>query len=255
MNRKLEIDALKDEKAKLQRQLDDLHDRLSALEKDHEPKPRAPSLKSTTPLRDQILDLLDDAKIPLNSLLLASLMRPLYGRQVPSTRFGTLSNDESKSYESSRARPIYLCHCITYDHGEPVKRFWARSDWPLADRIMGPMTGRVLFMRGAMWVISMSQKVESGERTAVSADTLKYIAADQARDAGIAVKRGEFPYDAWLASIDESLQRLERDDRELREGAAAALSQTLTDYAQLFGSRKGLVSLPGSRPSWRSAME
>lgn len=254
MNRKHELDALKNEEAELQRRLEELRHRRSALE-NGEPPRAAPTSKSTPPLRDQILDLLSEAKAPLNSLLLAGVMRPLYGRQVPSTRFGTLSNDESKSFESSRARPIYLCHCLTYDHGQPVKRYWARSDWPLAERIMGPMSGRVLFMRGALWAISLAQRAERGERAVVSIEILKYIAADQARDAGIAVKRGEFPYEAWLSAINESLQQHEEEDRSLREGAASALLQSLSERDQLFGSRKGFVSLPGSRPSWRSAME
>ena len=254
MDKKHELNALDQEEAELQRRLDQVRQRRAHLEESASPRSSASS-KAGPALRDQLLDMLDDAKTPLNSLLLASVMRPLIGRQVVSTRFGTLSNDEVKSYESSRARPVYLCHCLTYDHAQPVKRFWARSDWPFAERIMGPMTGRVLFLRGAAWAIASAQRAEEDSSSAADVEKLKYVAADQARDAGLTVKRGEFPYVEWLRDLDALLQRYLPEDQALREDVAPGLSERLTEQEQLFGSNKGLVSLPGSRTTWRSASE
>src|SRR5690606_20042116 len=132
--------------------LNEVRERRAELE-----KLMSPREKNGRPLRDITLDMLQAARCPLNSLLLASVIRPLHGRSIAATRFGTLSNDEARSFESSRARPVYLCHCITYDQGQAVKRFWARSDWPLADRIMAPMTGRILFLKGAAWTINLAR--------------------------------------------------------------------------------------------------
>src|SRR5581483_5439819 len=133
--------------------------------------------------------------------------------------------DEIKSYDSSRNRPVYLCHCITHDRGEAVKRFWARSDWPLADRIIGPMSGRVLFLRGAAWTIGLAKAINDGKLTAASRDVLNDVAADQARDFGILVKRGEFPFDEWLRAINAAVDHYEPEDRAIREAAALALSE------------------------------
>ena len=254
MDKKHELDALDREEADLQRRLEEVRERRAHLGKSTSAKPPGGG-KAGPALRDQLLHLLDEAKAPLNSLLLASVMRPLLGRQVMSTRFGTLSNDEVKSYESSRARPVYLCHCLTYDHAQPVKRFWARSDWPLAERVMGPMTGRVLFLRGAAWAIASAQRAEGDPSVAADVDKLKYVAADQARDAGLTVKRGEFPYVEWLRDIDALLQRHLPEDLALRKDVAPGLAERLSEHEQLFGSSKGLVSLPGSRATWRSASE
>lgn len=251
MKERTQIDALKTEEAALERRLAELREQRMALEKGT----RTRSLDGVRPLRDLVLDMLADAGWPLNSLLLASVARPLHGRNIPSTRFGTLSNDEAKSYESSRARPVYLCHCLTHSQGEPVKRFWARSDWPLACRIMGPMTGRVLFLRGAAWTIELACAVETGERTAENLELLKYLAADQARDAGLPVKRGDFPYEDWLSAIEVALERHVDEDRALREDAAKVLATALADRELLFGSPKGMVSLPGSNANWRSTAE
>ncbi|MEO7691193.1 MAG: hypothetical protein ABIS51_18060 [Sphingomonas sp.] len=251
MDHPADIYRLRSEEAELERQLEELRTKRIALEQKVKPRSR----DNARPLRDLVLDLVQDAGAPLNSLLLASVIRPLQGRVVPATRFGTLSNDEAKSFDSSRARPVYLCHCLTHDQGQAVKRFWARSDWPFAERIMGPMTGRILFLQGAAWTIKLARLVEGGELAADNLEVLKYVAADQARDAGLSVKRGEFPYEEWLAAIADAIDRYIGEDRALRETAAVVLAVRLDDRERLFGTRKGLVSLPGSTPSWRSAIE
>ncbi|RST30123.1 hypothetical protein HMF7854_04255 [Sphingomonas ginkgonis] len=246
-----DLDRLRDEEAELELQLAALRAKRVALEK----RVRPARQESTRPIRDLVADMLDEAATPLNSLMLAGIIRPLHGRTVPATRFGTLSNDEAKSYDSSRVRPVYLCHCLTHDQGRAVKRFWARSDWPLADRIVGPMSGRILFLRGAAWAIDLARRVEAGELIAEQPEVLQYVAADQARDAGLSVRRGEFPYDEWLKAISGALDRHSDHDRVLREKAALELAARLNDRELLFGSRNGLVSLPGSSPSWRSAID
>lgn len=246
-----DIDHLKAQEADLERRLNEVRERRAELEKLARPH----GGKRGRPLRDITLDMLQEAQCPLNSLLLASVIRPLHGRNIPATRFGTLSNDEASSFDSSRARPVYLCHCLTYDQGQAVKRFWARSDWSLADRIMGPMTGRILFLKGAAWTINLARLVNEQRLVADNPDTLQYVAADQARDAGFPVKRGDFPYDEWLTAIAAAIDRHDAKDRILREAAAVELAQQLSERDQLFGSRTGLVSLPGSRGSWRSTID
>jgi hypothetical protein len=250
MAKKTEIEDLKTQEAALERQLATVRVKRMALE-----RTSRSSKESMRPLRDVVLDTLADANFPLNSLLLSSIVRPLYNRNIPSNRFGTLSNDEMKSYDSSRPRPLYLCHCMTYDNGHAVKRFWARSDWTLAARIMGPMSGRVLFLQGAAWIIALARSVEEGTRTADSLEILKYVAADQARDAGLPVKRGEFPYKEWLSVIDATLKRHIEADQVVREESAKTLQAKLSDRELLFGTTTGFVSLPGSSPTWRSAIE
>jgi hypothetical protein len=246
-----DLDRLKSEEADLERRLLEVRRRRADLERRSRGRPE----DGRRSLREITLDMLQESGCPLNSLLLASVIRPVHGRNIPSTRFGTLSDDEVRSYDSSRPRPVYLCHCLTHDQGQAVKRFWARSDWPLTERIMGPMTGRILFLKGAVWTINLARLVEDGLLVAADSDTLKYVAADQARDAGLSVKRGEFPYEGWLATIKGALDRHLAEDRVVREVASKALVARLSDRELLFGSRAGFVSLPGSSQSWRSTLD
>src|SRR5437868_6165875 len=96
-----DVDRLKSEEAELERRLNEVRERRAELERS---RPRGG--KGGRPLRDITLDMLQEARCPLNSLLLANVIRPLHGRNIPSTRFGTLSNDEATSFDSSRARPV-----------------------------------------------------------------------------------------------------------------------------------------------------
>ncbi len=246
-----DIKRLLDEEAELQLRLKAVQEKRAALQS----KARSKTAHPVRPIRDIVVEALAEAKTPLNSLLLASVIRPLQGREIPSTRFGTLSTDEIKSYELSRRRPVYLCHCITHDRGDAVKRFWARSDWPLADRIIGPMSGRILFLKGAAWAIGLAKAAEEGKLVVAIPELLNYVAADQARDVGVGVRRGEFPFDEWLRAIEVSIERYEPEDREIREAAALALSERLNERALLFGAPPGFVSLPGSHKDWRSARD
>lgn len=99
-----DIDHLKAQEADLERRLNEVRERRAELEKLMRPRGE----KKARPLRDITLDMLQEANCPLNSLLLASVIRPLHGRSIPSTRFGTLSNDEASSFDSSRAPGLSL---------------------------------------------------------------------------------------------------------------------------------------------------
>ena len=250
-DRAADIEGLKTEEAELQRRLDELRERRVELERLSRPRGK----KRGRPLREIVLDMLQESQCSLNSLLLTSVIGPLHGRKVASTRFGTLSNDEAKSYDSSRARPVYLCHCLTHDKGQAVKRFWARSDWPLSERVMGPMTGRVLFLKGAAWSINLARLADEQDLQVSDPEMLRHVAADPARNAGVQGKRGDFPYEHWLAAIASAIDRHEPDDLKVREEAAVKLQQELPERDLLFGSKEGFVSLPGSTKSWRSAID
>jgi len=238
----MEIHELRQEEKELERRLAEVRSQLSAK---HQAASGARFIERR-PLRELILDTLGEARTPLNSLLIASVFKPLYERDVPATRFGTLSADEQRSFDSSRPRPVYLCHCLTHDRGQAMKRFWARSDWPLEDRIIGPMTGRVLFLKGAEWVIQLASAAGEG----ADADRLRFVAADQARDAGCQVQRGNFPFRDWITHIQAQITRYSESDRAVRVQAGSELATRLGERALLFGAPGELTSIPGTSKRW-----
>lgn len=193
-------------------------------------------------LRETLLDCLSDFGLMAYSQQLAIYAKGRVGREIPSTRFSSLSRDEENAARNNRTREVWLCHGLTFDRGEPIRRLWARSDWPLHERIVAPTTGRVLYLRTAARLAELALRDQA---VAADAEMLKYLAADSARDLGLPFKRGEFPLDVWRESALTQLEPLEEADRAARVEAAERLAQELPPLAQLFGRPQRPVVLPG----------
>jgi len=241
-----DAEQLREEEAALERQLAAIRKKRIAAE-----RKSSGASGPRQPLRETVLDFLFDADFPLNSLLIAAVASPLLGKDLTSNRFGTLSNDEAKSYDSSRVRPVYLCHLLNAEGGEAIKRYWARSDWPLERRVLGPLSSRVLFLKGADWC----SRLAANEENVSDPEKLRFVAADQARHAGLPVKRGEFPFAEWRSAIANELSKYEEQDAVTRKVAAERLEKELSDRELLFGATPGLISIPGTNDSWRKVGE
>lgn len=202
-------------------------------------------------IRDVVLDVLHMLQCVAYSQQIAGLARAFFGREIAPTRFGTLSRDEERAYGGKRSSPrtAWLCHALTYDQGEPIRRLWARSDWPLADRIVGPLTGRVIYLRLAARLAELASQSE----WATDPELLKYIVADAARDLVPGFKRGLFPLDDWRNAALAQLASVEEEDAALRREAADRLEQQLSSEQLLFGRKSGLTLLQGGRSENRGA--
>lgn len=184
------------------------------------------------PLRALILDALEEIGSPTYTRELILFLRARYGREVPPTRFGSLSSDERNAFERGGPRPVWLCHGITWDRGEAIKRLWARSDWPLERRLVAPTTGRVQHL---LLTRRLSEMAQQEADTAADPDMMRILAADHARDLpGIIFRRGEFPLEEWRSVADRILAEVLPRDEESRREAARRLT-ALTPAHQLFG--------------------
>jgi hypothetical protein len=83
------------------------------------------------PVREVVLEYLDDLGWPANARELATYAAARYGRELPSVRFGSLGADERTAYAKGAVRPVWLCHALSHERGDVVRRQWARSDWAL----------------------------------------------------------------------------------------------------------------------------
>jgi len=207
-----------------------------------------PLRRRARPARETVLDQLHATACMMYSQTLAQVFRAQFDRDLPSTRFGTLSSDEQKAFDAGRAKAVSLCHGLTYDRGEAIKRLWARSDWPLEKRVVAPTTGRVLFLRIAVWLNALA---EAPPAAWARRDLLEYLAADCARDLGFNVRKGDRHFADWRAAAEDELTKVEPEDLQQRQEAAATLLARLKPRELYFGASEGLVVLPGSRGNWR----
>lgn len=201
----------------------------------------APASRS---VRDLVLDALDELGLPMYSQQLALFIRARFGREIPATRFGTLSVDEERAFARAARRSVWLGHGLTFDRAEPIKRVWGRSDWPLADRLVTPTWGRVQHLR---LTARLAELAAQADEIAANPELLKFLAADYAQELGVKVTKGEFELDTWRSLALEQLQRVVDKDLPLVEQAAKTWRDVLSESESLFGrrARPDLVVVPG----------
>lgn len=194
-----------------------------------------PSRSPGRPLRVVVLDALDDIAWPSYSRELSQFCSAWTGRTIQPERFGSLANDEMKAFqrslEGSRVRPVWLCFALTHDRYQPIKRLWARSDWPLERRIIAPTSGRVQHLKLTAKLCELA-----GRGGAENSEMMGIIAADHARDLpGVRVQHGKFEVDVWRRIALELLQEFEPRDAEARLQSADRLRDH-GPIVQLFGA-------------------
>jgi hypothetical protein len=185
------------------------------------------------PVRALVLDALEDLRWPAYTREIAHYCQARYGRELSPTRFGTLASDEIRSYvKGKRPQTVWLCFGLTSTRGEAIRRLWARSDWPLEQRIVAPTTGRIQHLRMTLRLCEIALEASA---TAADPEMLRIIAADHARDLpGVTFRRGEFRLEEWGDLATVLLEKAGPADGHARHEAEFRLRQ-LPELRQLFG--------------------
>jgi DNA-binding LacI/PurR family transcriptional regulator len=215
----------------------DVDDTLQALDTvgrvRREPKARpavAPPLRRR-PVREVVLEYLEDLGWPASGRELAMYAAARYGRELSSERFGSLGADERTAYAKGAVRPVWLCHALNHERGDVVRRLWTRSDWPLDRRIVAPTTARVRHL------VLTARLCEIATETEATPGMLHHLAAEYAEDLpGVDVRPNRYEIEAWRDAALAELAHVGPADQHLRSEAADRLGKRLTEAQQLFGA-------------------
>jgi hypothetical protein len=201
------------------------------------PKQRGPLL----PLRDQVHHALTLIGAPAAPKLVIAVHDAFFAGEILGARLTSLRRDEERSFRSAPfSRPYYLCSVLTADHLAPARGLLAVSTWPMARRIVGPLSLRVDFLTAA---IRIAEHVDR----APSADGVRLLWRFAANIPGAAEGFDVMKPDAVARAARAELAVHEDADRSHREAAAERARAQLDDAEQLFGSKLGLVSRTGTR--------
>lgn len=208
--------------------------------------------KRPPPLREFVLSMLEAVGAMVPSRSLGKLYRAKFGKEVPPERFGTLSSDERKAFEANRKRAVFLCHGLTFQEGLAIKRLWGRSDWELEARIVGPRTGRVVFLQFAAWINAEADRADVGVVWRES-EMLKYLAADCAREMDLKVRKTEFHFAEWRAHALDELARIKEEDAQVRRAAAVEIAARagFDEVTKMFGASTSIVEPTFTGQPWR----
>jgi hypothetical protein len=200
------------------------------------PEPTSRGVRgSLLPLREQVHHALTLLTVPAAPRLIVAVHQAFFGAVIPNSRLTSLRRDEERSFRSAPfARPYYLCPALTADRLGPSRGLLSISTWPIAERVVGPLSPRVHFLTAAVKV------AEAIERTPdPRPEALRLLARFAANIPG--GTDGSGPETVAEAARAE-LAIHEEADRITREEAAKRAGR-LTDVQRLFGVRFEAVSL------------
>lgn len=115
-----------------------------------------------------------------------------------------------------------LCTVLTAEHGEPVMKLVARTDWPLERRVAAATTGRRrhLLLTARLCELAISKKSHFADHHAL----LRLAAACARGLPDTVVQYMKYDLEEWLGLSLELVRATSGEDEEARTGAAARLS-------------------------------
>ena len=224
-------------RAELRRTEQAWDDALDALSPPAEPAPVP--LVPPVPLRERVHQALTLLGAPAAPRLIVAVHQAFSAGELTPARLTSLRRDEERSFRSApNARPYYLCAALTADLLAPARALLAVSTWPVAARIVGPLSPRVDFLTAAIRLADQLQRMPDPGPAATR--LLRRFAANIPGAP-----------DALVPEEVAAAARAERDlhaeaDRAHREAAAARATDRLDDVQRLFGSRLETVAGTGT---------
>lgn len=194
------------------------------------------------PLREQVHQALTLLGAPAAPRLVVAVHDAFSGGEIPSARLTSLRRDEERSFRAApHSRPYYLCAALTADLLAPARGLLAVSTWPVAARVVGPLSPRVDFLTGAA---RLAEHLDRLPHPGPAATRLLWRFATSIPGAG---SGPDSTTPATVAAAARAELAIHADaDRSHREAVAARARSQLDDAQQLFGSRLHSVSSTGT---------
>lgn len=226
---------------------------LAALEGAHDSQDAAstPVPRTAThrrPVRELILDVLDEIGVPSSSRTLSEVADALYAMDLPTRKFASVRRDEFDAWENvvtkkAPPRPAWILPAINTISLTGMPQLMTSSAWALENRMIGSRTPRVNHLRTLLSLLrSRDSAEERGDERA--ADRLSYLVLRHGESLPGALSAG---YPADLEQIRDlaagELEKIESSDLEERQSAAEYLGRL--DESQRFWGH--------SRPKHRHA--
>jgi hypothetical protein len=185
------------------------------------------------PVREQVHQALTLICVPAAPKLISAVHEAFFAGSIPGARLTSLRRDEERSFRSAPfARPYYVCAALTADLLAPARGLLAVSTWPLAQRVIGPLSLRVDYLTAAIRVAERVLRVPSPEPAAVR---LLWRFAANIPGAAPSTNAMDPATVAHAARTEAGIH--EASDRAARAAAADRAARQLGDAEQMFGTR------------------
>lgn len=196
-------------------------------------KPAA-GLAGQRPMREQVLDILDELGVPVAPRVISEVALACYGRSLPAARFASLRRDEERAYRKDpTSRPAWVVPAINVVGLTAIPRIVANSAWKAERRLIGARTLRTNHLKTLISLLNRAIHLSNGESE--PDPQLRALITRYADSVGGTVDpiQGSDLVLVRLAAEAE-LARIEPVDAEERHQAARRLTQ-LPATEQLWG--------------------
>ncbi len=189
------------------------------------------------PVREQVHQALTLLGVPTAPKLIVAVGEAFFSGEISSTRLTSLRRDEERSFTVAPfSRPYYICSALTADLLSAARGLLAVSTWPIADRIVGPLSPRAGFLTSAVRVAEYIERLPDPSPTARRL-LWRFAASIPGAADGFDEMNPATVARAAAAELD-----LHADaDRAHRRAAAERARDQLSDVEQLFGARLDLA--------------
>lgn len=187
------------------------------------------------PLREQVLDILDELEVPASPRVISEVAVARYGRPLPATRFASLRRDEERAWRKDpTSRPAWVVPALTAQGLTSIPRIVASSAWPAERRLIGARTLRANHIRTLLALLSIHER---SQRTPSSRTTahLESIILGFAQTVTGALEPGKRPDHTRITQAARAeLAHFQDIDVEERQAAAIRLER-LPELHRLWG--------------------
>jgi hypothetical protein len=192
------------------------------------PVPRVASMLS---IREQVHHALTLLTVPAAPKLIIAVHEAFFPGELVAARLTSLRRDEERSFRVAPfGRPYYLGPALSADLLSPARGLLAISTWPLATRIVGPLSPRVDFLTSA---IRVAKRIATLPIVEGAASRLLWRFAASIPGAGTGAV---YPAKVVEAAEAELAVHAEADSTH-RSAAAERARELLDDAESLFGAR------------------
>ncbi len=188
-------------------------------------------LAGQRPLRELVLDILDEIGVPAAPRLINDLAMATHGYALPTERFASLRRDEERAYQKAPAsRPAWVVPAINALGLTAIARIVAHSAWEPERRIIGSRTLRTNHLRTLLALLRQAERLAGH-----SSPQLAALVVRHAESVPGALELGKpLDYPRIREATEAELARIEPADLAERREAAARLKE-LPERYQLWG--------------------
>lgn len=229
-----------DQAARLQQEADAAWVQARRLGRHHARDTERPTLSRLPSVRERAVGAVTELNVPSSPRLIAAYCEARTGDPFDLRSIASIRRDEHRSWKSGSTRDTYLVPALEGPWLEAGRGKFVLSHWPLAQRIIGPLSPRVDHVKVC---IHLATQVESLGRKSDAAARMSTLLAEYARSVPGALK------DPWNPGPDLDIARIraaaiaeldliQGEDENWRKSEAERAARRLSVAQQLWGGAK-----------------